>query len=391
MKRNVFLLAICQALLVTATSMMIITSALVGQQLASPALATIPLGLQFLGMMASTFPASLLMKRIGRRLGFIIGAVIGISGAGLSTYAIFAGSFMLFNIGSLLLGIFTGFGQVYRFAAADVATADYRSRAISLVLAGGVVAAFIGPNLARLTRDSMPVTFAGSYAAIIVIHLLALSMIATLHIARPSAEERREQGRPLLEVALQPVYIVAVLSGMIGYGVMNLVMTATPLAMDFYQHPFSDTAFVIQWHILGMFVPSFYTGHLIKRFGVFNIMTVGAIVLIGCVLVNFAGTGVWHFWLALLLLGIGWNFLFIGATNLITETYRPAEKAKAQALNDFLVFGTVTATAFTAGTLQHLFGWRTVNAGVIPLIVLVLLTTLWLRRQHSSGLNGDCR
>jgi MFS family permease len=366
--------------------MMIITSALVGQQLADPTLATIPLGLQFLGMMSSTFPASMLMKRSGRRLGFLIGAAIGIAGACLSTYAIFAGSFVLFNMGSLLLGIFNGFGQFYRFAAADVATADYRSRAISLVLAGGVVAAFIGPNLARLTRDSMPVTFAGSYAAIIVIHLLALSMIATLHIARPSAEERREQGRPLLEVALQPVYIVAVLSGMIGYGVMNLVMTATPLAMDFYQHPFSDTAFVIQWHILGMFVPSFFTGHLIKRFGVLNIMSLGGIVLIGCVLANFAGTGVWHFWLALLLLGIGWNFLFIGATNLITETYRPAEKAKAQALNDFLVFGTVTATAFTSGTLQHLFGWRIVNAGVIPLIVLVLLTTLWLRRQQRNSL-----
>jgi MFS family permease len=379
MKRNVFILALCQALLVTATSLMITTSALVGQQLAEPALATIPIGLQFLGMMASTFPASLLMKRVGRRLGFLSGAGIGICGAVVATYAIFSGSFVGFSVGSLLLGIFNGFGQFYRFAAADVATADYRSRAISLVLAGGVVAAFAGPNLANLTRDTLSATFAGSYVAIIVIHLLAFLLISTLNIPRPGAEEQHGDARPLLQMALQPAYVVAVLSGMIGYGVMNLVMTATPLAMDVYQHPFSDTAFVIQWHILGMFVPSFFTGHLIRKFGVLNVMTCGALLLIACVIVNFSGVGVWHFWLGLLLLGLGWNFLFIGATNLLTETYQPAEKAKAQALNDFLVFATVTATAFTSGTLQHHFGWQMVNTGVIPLIVLVLVAITWLR------------
>lgn len=386
MKRNVFILAICQALLVTTSSLLIASSALVGQQLANPALATVPLGMQFLGMMSSTFPASLLMKHIGRRLGFMCGAVIGIGGGALATYAIFEHSFINFSLGCLMLGVFNGFGQFYRFAAADVATRDYRSRAISLVLAGGVVAAFAGPNLANLLRDTLTVEFAGSYAAVIIIHGLALLLLTTLNIPPPSEEERTGKGRSLLAIASQPVYIVAVISAMIGYGVMNLVMAATPLAMDYYEHSFSSTAFVIQWHILGMFVPSFFTGHLIKRFGVLNIMSIGGVTLIGCVISSFSGVGFWHFWTGLVLLGIGWNFLFIGATNLLTETYQPAEKAKAQALNDFLVFGTVTVTAFSSGTLQHYFGWQMVNAGIIPLIVLVLAATTWLRLYQRKNI-----
>ena len=391
MKRNVFLLAFSQAVLMTGTSLMITTSALVGMQLApSAALATVPLGVQFLAMMFSTFPASFLMKRVGRRLGFMFSAVLGFCGAGICTYAIFSSSFMLFALGSFFLGVFNGFGQFYRFAAADVATAEYRSRAISWVLAGGVIAAFIGPNLARFTRDSLSIPFAGSYAALLGVYILSLLIAALLSIPKPSDEERHGEARSLISIASQPSYFVAVISAIVGYGVMNLVMTATPLAMEAYQHPFADTAFVIQWHILGMFIPSFFTGHLIKRFGVLNIMLIGAALLICCVGVNFSGVGVMHFWTGLVLLGIGWNFLFIGATTLLTETYTPAEKAKAQAMNDFLVFGTVTFTAFSSGALHNAFGWQVVNLGVIPLIVIALIATMWLRgyRRREAALLG---
>lgn len=380
MRRNILLLALSQAMMIVGTSLLISTSALVGLSLApQPSLATVPLGLQFLAMMLSTFPASFLMKHHGRRVGFMTGALIGVVGAVLSSYALFAGQFWLFCLGGMLLGIFHGFGQFYRFAAADVANADYRSRAISWVLAGGILAAFIGPNLARFTREAFSVPFAGSYLALIGVYLLSLTLSTLLTIPPPGAEERAKGGRSLAQIAAQPAFIVAALGGMIGYGVMNLIMTSTPLAMAAVAHPFESAALVIQWHIVGMFLPSFFTGHLIKRFGVLNIMAAGALLLSACVAVNFSGTGLWQFWLALVLLGLGWNFLYIGATTLLTETYRPEEKAKTQALNDCLVFATVTLTAFSAGALQHRFGWQAVNTGVLPFIAMTLLATLWLR------------
>ena len=386
MKRNVLLLALCQALLMTGTSLLITTSALVGQGLALDAsLATLPLGLQFLMTMLVTFPASLLMKRVGRRAGFMLGASAGILGAVLCAYAILTASFELFCVGSLALGVFNGFGQFYRFAAADTASDAYRSRAISLVLAGGVIAAFTGPNLAAWTRDSLASPFAGSYAALIGVYLLSLTLLSLLRIPPPSPQEQHGSSRPLGEILRQPTLVVAVLGGMISYGVMNLVMTATPLAMRVYDHSFADTALVIQWHILGMFAPSFFTGHLIRRFGTLNMMLCGGLLLGACVAINFTGTGLLNFWLALLSLGVGWNFLFIGATNLLTETYRPAEKAKTQALNDFLVFGAMTLTAMSSGAVHHRFGWEVVNAGVIPLILLTLAATAWLRLRRQQA------
>ncbi len=379
MKRNVLLLALCQALLTTSISLQISVAALVGQAMAGAALATIPLGLLFLGNMLTTFPASFYMRRFGRRVGFMTGAVLGIAGAALATHAVLNGSFTLFCLGSLVLGSFNGFGQFYRFAAADAATSDYRGRAISYVLAGGVLAAFLGPNLATLTRHGLGVPFAGSYAALIGVMLLALSIAALLTIPRPGINEQQGASRPLGEIARQPAYLVAVLGALIGYGVMNLVMTATPLAMDGHRHPFEATAFVIQWHVFAMFAPSFFTGHLIRWLGVLNVMLLGGLILLGCVVINLAGVGVGHFTAALVLLGLGWNFLYIGGTTLLTETYQPAEKAKAQALNDFLVFTMVACTAFGAGTVHGFLGWSGLNLGVLPLIVLTLAATLWLR------------
>ncbi|MGD8710041.1 MAG: MFS transporter [Ectothiorhodospiraceae bacterium] len=383
--RNIALLALCQAVLMTGTSLLVSTSALVGRELAGdPRLATIPLGLQFLAMTVATIPISLFMERFGRRAGFLVGVSLGLSGAALAAWAIAADRYLIFCAAAVMLGAFNGTGQFYRFAAADVVGAAYRSRAISLVLAGGIAAGFFGPNLAAWTRTLLPMNFAGSYLSLVVLYVVSLSAIALLRIPRPTETARTEVGRPLGEIARQPAFVVAVLGATVGYGVMNLVMVATPLAMEGYAHAFGDTAFVIQFHVLGMFVPSFFTGHLIRRFGETTIMGAGVMLLALCVALNESGHGVWHFWAALISLGVGWNFLFIGGTSLLTETYRESEKAKVQAANDFTVFATVTVTALSSGALLDGLGWRTLNLLVLPFLGAVLAALLWLRTSRTA-------
>ena len=383
MKRNVALLALSQAMLITGTSLLLATCALVGMTLTSiKSLATLPLALLFLAQMATTIPASLYMQRVGRRLGFITSAVFGMAGAAIATIGIFKAEFSIFCFGTILIGVFNGFGQYYRFAAAETAPEEYRSRAISYVLAGGLIAAFAGPNLAKWSRQLLPEEFAGSFAILIGIYLLALGIAFFLRMPEPGAAARATGGRPLGEIARQPAYLVAVASAMVGYGVMNFIMIATPLAMHDYAHPFSDTAFVIQWHVFGMFAPSFFTGQLIRRFGTANIMLAGVVLLGLCVGINFTGIAVIHFWSSLIFLGLGWNFMFVGATTLLTETYFLNEKAKAQALNDFIVFGTVTLTSFSSGAVQNILGWKTINMAVIPFLILIVFANLWLRRKQ---------
>jgi MFS family permease len=340
-------------------------------------LATLPLALQMLASMLTSIPASLLMQRIGRRAGFLLGNVIGLAGAALAAWAIVHENFAVFAVAAALSGMLAGFGSYYRFAAADAAAEEYKSRAISFVLAGGVVAAIVGPNLANWTSDWLPALFAGSYLALAGITALAFVTLLFLDIPPPSVAVQHG-GRGLGELARQPAFVVAILGGALGYAVMALVMTATPIAMHEHAHHFGDTAFVIEWHVLGMFAPSFFTGHLIRRFGVLNIMLTGVMLDAVCVAVNLSGTSVNHFWLALTLLGVGWNFLFIGATTLLTETYAPTEKGRAQALNDFLVFSAATAGVLSAGGLQHHFGWQTVNYGVVPLIAIMGIALLLL-------------
>ena len=393
MKRNVWLLSGCQALMNSGNSLLIATSALVGYRLAADkSLATLPLALQFLTSMLTTIPASFLMKAIGRRAGFVVGTLLGLAGAALAAWGIVAGNFIYFCVAAAFIGALNGFGTYYRFAAADVADADYRSRAISYVMAGGVVAAFIGPNLAHWTSDWLSgIEFAGSYLSLLGIYGLSLVVLLCVRIPPPTAAHAHAHGRPLSVIARQPAFIVALAGGALGFGVMALVMTATPLAMHQHAHVFADTAFVIEWHLLGMFAPSFFTGHLIRRFGVLNVMLAGVVLNIGCVAVNLAGTEVAHFWAALTLLGVGWNFLFIGGTTLLTETYTESEKAKAQALNDFLVFTVITAASLSAGALQYHLGWRAVNLGVVPLIIVILAAILWLkqvRRVQARALAG---
>lgn len=382
---NVGLLAACQALMMIGGSLMVTTAALIGTDLASTAaLATLPLALLYLTTMAVTFPASLLMKRVGRRNGFLVGASAGLAGAIASAFAIYHGSFLLFCFGAIGLGTSNGFGQFYRFAAADTASPEFKSRAISLVLAGGVVAAFIGPNIAHWTSGFVGKPFVGGFTTLAGAYVLMLIIISALRIPQPSEEERSGHARSLREIAAQPAFIVAVMGGLIGYGVMNLVMTATPLAMRGHGHTLAQTGFVIQWHMLGMFVPSFFTGNIIRRFGVLNVMLAGAVLLATCVAINFMGREVMHFWAALIALGLGWNFLYIGGTTLLTETHQPAEKAKTQALNDFTVFATVASTAFASGAIHHRFGWEMVNAGVLPMIAIAAGACVWLKIKRAA-------
>ena len=387
-RRNVLLLAVGLAMSMTGTTMVITASALAGKFLASDQrLSTLPVAMQFVLTMVSTVPASFLMQRLGRRFGFILGQGIGAGSALVSAYALYIGSFPLFVASSALFGIHNAVWQYYRFAAAESASPAFKARAISLVMSGGIVAALIGPQLAKVTVDAMsPVPFVGIYVTIATIALLTIVVLAWIHIPRPSAAERAKGGRPLGVIARQPAFIVAVLSAMMGYGIMTLVMTATPLAMLACDHSFGDAAFVIQWHVLGMFAPSFFTGDLIRRFGALSVITAGGLALLGCVVINLAGVELWNFWVALVLLGIGWNFMFIGGTALLTDTYLPEEKAKIQSFNDFMVFGMVAVASLSSGVLQQTIGWQAVNTGIVPLVTLALAGTLWLVLRRRRGL-----
>lgn len=382
-KANVALLALCQALSMTSTNVIMVVTGLVGLSLAEDkAFATVPLGFQFTAMMLSTIPSAILMKRLGRRIGFTIGSATGVAGAAIATWAVLEGTFWGFAAGSFVIGFANGFSQLYRFAAADAAPERFRSRAISLVMAGGIVSASFGPEFAKWSRDLLaPVMFAGCFLVVGGLHAAVIVVLQFLRIPPPTRTERRDQGRPLREIVRQPIFIVAVLGGMIGYAVMSLVMTSTPISMLACNLPFEDTAFVIQWHALGMYVPAFFTGHLIHRFGVLNVMLAGVALNVACIGINLSGVDLLNFWTGLLLLGVGWNFIFVGATTLLTRTHTQAERAKVQSFNDFLVFGLVTVASFSSGVLLQNLGWQAVNWGVAPLMILVLAAILWLRAR----------
>ena len=381
--RNLSLLATCQALMMTASTLIVATSALVGLMLAdNKALATLPFGLMWLATTLTTVPAALLMRRVGRRAGLMTGVTAAILGGSLCTFAIFERRFELFCIGSMLVGAFNAFGQQYRFAAADAAGEAFRARAISLVVAGGIIAAFAGPNLARLTRDLYPLdAFAGCYAAMIGLYLVSFLVLGFVRIAPTAVASVHITAAGFALLMTRRRFLVAAASAMLGYGVMNLVMTSTPLAMLGCGFGFAETAFVIQWHVLAMFTPSLFTGYLIERFGALRIIMTGALLQFGCVLINLQGQAEWNFVAALVLLGLGWNFLFLGATTLLTISYSGAEKATAQGLNDFMVFGMVTVTALGSGALHHAFGWNAINLVMIPFIMLAFCASFWLSRR----------
>ena len=379
-RRNVFLLALCQALFMTGTSMVITVTALAGSICAPiPSLATLPLSLQFVATMATTVPASYVMRHFGRRAGFMAGSLVGGIGGLINVGALMSGNFVLFCVGSSLIGVLAGFAIYYRFAAADCADEESRPRAISLVMAGGVVAAFTGPNLARFTADVIPAaSFAGSFAAIAMLQVLTIVVLLFIDIPRLTAAERKDQGRPVGEVLRQPAAVVAILAAVAGYSAMTLVMTATPLAVVGHSLQFRDAAIIIQWHVLAMFAPSFFTGSIIKRVGVLPVIACGALFILACVVINFQGTGILHFTAALVALGLGWNFMFVGGTALLTSVITRPEQAKMQGLNDFLVFSFVALASLSSGAVYQSLGWQAVNLGAVPAVTVALAAAIWL-------------
>jgi MFS family permease len=385
----VALLVGCQMLLLTNAVLLAAITALAGLALApSPRLATVPVVMYVLGAAMSTLPASFFMKRHGRRAGFLLGASVGIVGGAVCVIAILLQSFALLLGGLLLYGAYNAFGQYYRFAAADVAPPDDRSRAISLTLAGGIVGGFVGPWVGRVTRTLVQPEFLASFAALAIFPVIALALIKQLRFPEQSTEERLSSGRPLGDILRQPAVVVAILAAAVGYGVMNLLMSATPLAMDLCcGHPFSHATFVLQWHVIGMFAPSFVTGSLIKRAGVLNVLLAGAALMFVCVGVAMHGASLMHFWWALTLLGVGWNFLYIGGTTLLTDAQAPAEKAKIQGVNDFVIYAVMVGSSLTSGVVvTGTGGWASLTGLTLPFIAVTALATsiLWLRQRRTA-------
>jgi MFS family permease len=345
---------------------------------ADKSLATLPITTFVIGTACGTVPAAMLMRRIGRRWGFIAGMLVGVAGSCATAVALMFNLFALLCAGSFLVGFAAAFAQQFRFAAADTASPAFLPRAISLVMAGGVAAAVIGPQAVILLGDAVAsVPFAGAYVAAVGLSLAAACVLLFLNIPQPPARTSSGGGRPLAEIAFRADFLVAVGCATSSYALMSFVMTAAPLAMVMHHHHRDAAVLGIQWHALAMFAPSFVTGSLIARFGAERIVATGLLLLIGCAGVALAGTSVGHFWLALVLLGLGWNFGFIGGTALVTRTYRPEEKEKVQALNDFLIFGVVAVASYSSGEALLAGGWSVVNILVLPVAVASLLALLW--------------
>jgi MFS family permease len=384
-KRNVAVLAACQALLLANNSTLIAINGLAGLALAPyAALATLPVTFWVLGGALGTMPASLHMKRVGRQRGLTAGTFWGIVGAMICAAAVWAQSFWLLCFGTLVYGIYNAYSQYYRFAAADVATPDFKATAIALVLAGGLVGGVIGPTSSRWTIELLQPKFLGDYLALIVFSVVTMALLRLISIPTPSAAEQAATGRPLWQIAAQPKFIVAVLGGAIGYGVMNFLMTSTPIAMLACGHPYGDAAFVISSHVIGMFAPSFITGALVRRVGALPVMFVGALLNFAAIGIALSGIAVSQFWLALVILGAGWNFLYLGGTTLLTETYRPQERAKAQGTNEQAIFVMMLISSLASGATVTAAGWQRVNLYALPLVAVVAIAILWFALRERA-------
>ena len=386
--RNLLLLATCQALGQAVNTMMFTSTVLsISSILHIADWATLPMTLQHLGVMLSVFPAAMLMQRMGRRFGFRVGSLFGMIGAGTTGLGLYYGQFLVMCAGGLILGYAVASLQMYRFAAVELVDISLRPKAIAWVTAGGVVAAILGPTLARVTHDQWVPMYAATYAAMVAMHAIIFTVMSFIKFPPVPVPTRAEGvARPLREIASQPDYIVAVVAAMVSFGTMSFLMSASPLAIVNCGLPQTEAHWVILLHVLGMFMPSFFTGNLIQRYGVLNVMLVGTAVLTMGVLAGLAGLTEWNFRVALMLNGVGWNFVFVGATTLVTTTYRPAERGKAQALNDFLVFGTTATCSLLAGLLQSRLGWFPLNWLSVVLIGAAMLAVgwLWLRRRQTA-------
>jgi MFS family permease len=381
MHRQVLLLATTQALFQTTSVLVMTVGGLAGSQIATaPHLATAPIASMLLGTVIATVPASLWMARAGRRIGFIAGALLGTSGGIVAAMGIMSGSLAALSFGTLLIGTYQGCAQYYRFAASEVSDDAFRPRAISLVLAGGVVAAFLGPFLGTLGGPLLAPAYVGSFLIAAAVSLVAAGLLLALRVPMPERVVGAGPARPLLTVMRQPTYAVALFGAATGSGVMVLAMTAMPLAMTHHHHGLAAAALVMQAHVLGMFLPSFFTGSLVARFGVLRVMLAGAALLALHVVLAVSGTGFVSFASALALLGVGWNCLYIGGTTLLTGAYSPAEKGRAQAANDLTVFTVALVASLGAGMLLQAVGWRAMNALLLPWLLAAAGAIVWLGR-----------
>lgn len=383
--KNVSVLALCQALFFSGRTLSFFAASLVAIAMLGDDLtfATAPITMMLIGTSAGTLPAAFLMRAWGRRWGFAFGSGIGAVGAMISAQAIALDSFVLFNAGMLIGGMYGGFAQQYRFAAAEVSPPHLKEKNVSIVIAMSVLGAFVGPETAFHAKDWISdVPFQGAFWMLAAFNAASGVVILAAKMPKLTREQHADTGRPLTTIMASPTFVIALIAGLFGYVVMNFLMVVTPVTMEtlktvVFSH--ENIKLVIQWHVVGMFAPGFLTGHLIKRFGVVRIIATGAAILLASVVVALSGLSFAHFMAALVLLGIGWNFTFTGATILVTEVHTPAERAKVQGTNDFLLFTGLACSSLMAGTVYHYFGWDWVNLAMLPVILTILLSALWLR------------
>jgi MFS family permease len=383
-RRNAMILAVAQALAGGNNVVLIATGAIVGAMLApDKSFATVPVSIYVLGMWVGALPRGWIARRYGRRASFFVGTGFGVLTGLFACAAVLAASFILFCIAALFSGFYAAVHQSYRFAAADTATDRFRPKAISWVMVGGIFAGLFGSQLVIATKDLwQPYLFAGSFLAQAAVALVSAGVLMLVKIPMPPPHIAANPGRPLTEIARQPRFIAAVACGVASYAMMNMVMTSAPLAMVDCNHSIGDATLGIQWHILGMFVPSLFTGSLIVRFGVERVVGLGLAVIVVSAAISIAGVSLWHFWIGLTLLGIGWNFAFVGATTMVTQCHRPEERNQVQAFNDFLVFGSMALGSFSSGLVLAGFGWAAVNQIVFPVVIAAGGLLIWYVLQR---------
>ena len=386
MNRHLILLSLAQGLFLTNNVTFIAINGLVGLSLAPLGwMATLPVMGYVVGGALSTGLVAKTQQRFGRKGSFLLGLLVALFSAGLGAWAVMIQSFWLVVTATVVAGYYSANAQLYRFAAAELCAPEFREKAVSLVMAGGLIGAVIGPNLAMVTKNMLTMPFAGAYVALAVIAVVSMCLMAFIQFPPTTTAQTSDgPGRPLREIMLQPVFMVAALAAALGYGVMNLLMAATPLAMQVCGLPFESTAWVLEWHVIGMFAPGFFTGHLIKRFGVLSVMGVGVLLNLGCIFVALLGTDLKYFLGALFLLGVGWNFLFTGSTTLSMQAYTPQEKNRAQAAINFCVFATMAVTSFASGALVTTQGWAWLNGGSLLPVVLTGAGLAWLKWRKAT-------
>ncbi len=386
MNANLLLLTLCQGLFFTNNVTFIAINGLVGLSMAPLGwMATLPVMGYVVGGALSTGLVAKTQSRFGRRISFQLGLLVALFSALLAAYAAWSHNFWLLVCATVIAGYYSANGQLYRFAAAELSGESFREKAVSLVMAGGLIGAIVGPNLASRTKDIVGTPFMGAYLALAGVAVLALGLISFIRFpAVPVKKAGDAAGRPLSEIMRQPVFIVAAATAALSYGVMNLLMAATPLAMQVCGYGFSDAAWVLEWHVIGMFAPGFFTGHLIKKFGTLTIMAVGVLLNFVCIAVALSGVALHQFLVALFLLGLGWNFLFTGSTTLAMRAWRPEEKDRAQAAINFFVFATMAITSFASGALVTTGGWTWLNVGSLVPVALAGLALAWLGLKQRS-------